>query len=358
MSSSSPSLSDNAPPKAVAVREFAPDLIRAVATALVVAVHASMPLTGSFNLSWWAATTFQVLARIGVPLFVMLSGWLLLSPSRAEPIAFFLKKRVLRIGLIYVAWSFFWLAWRLCILHEPISASAAGSAMLNGKAYYHLWFFPLIIKLYLFAPLLGVLRNNASRDVLGYLAALWLASLLYPLATQLLRGETLSFNHYDIMGYVGYFVIGSLLPELAQSRRRKRLAATILCVSCLLVVGATRIVTEAGGKQDERFLGYLGPPVVLMSLAAFYLMIPCKAGAATNRRDELVGWLSRNSLGIYVLHLVVLELCWRGYAGAFATDASLPMALAIPLHTAAALFITGLLVSTIRTVPGLNRLVG
>lgn len=91
------------------------DLIRTLAIGLVVLLHASNEALQASSVPmpfWWTALVYKSLSLSCVPLFVMLSGALLLQPAKLnEPIRVFLKKRLTRIGLAFVFWSMVYLAW-------------------------------------------------------------------------------------------------------------------------------------------------------------------------------------------------------------------------------------------------------
>src|SRR5450756_1517432 len=81
------------------------DLIRTVAIILVILLHAAIEPNPNLNIMspegvqlWWTSNVYDSIARTAVPLFVMLTGALLLQPSKAdEPLRVFFKKRWNRI---------------------------------------------------------------------------------------------------------------------------------------------------------------------------------------------------------------------------------------------------------------------
>ena len=78
---------------------FWPDVIRVVATFLVVLVHVSGQLTNLWEKvpsgQWMIANIYGGLARICVPLFFMISGYLLLP--RSESLKDFYSKRMTKV---------------------------------------------------------------------------------------------------------------------------------------------------------------------------------------------------------------------------------------------------------------------
>src|SRR5208283_3699162 len=115
---------------------------------LVILLHASNEtlqlLPSGSTAYWWTAIVYKSLALSCVPLFVMLSGALLLQPAKLnEPIRVFLKKRLSRIGLAFAFWSAVYTAWSFYITKVPVTLSNVGQATLFDLftgAYYQFWF--------------------------------------------------------------------------------------------------------------------------------------------------------------------------------------------------------------------------
>ncbi len=81
-------------------REHWIDAVRALACLLVITVHAPIP-GGTSGLGCIAVTNYY--AVVGVPLFFMISGALVLYCE--QPLLPFLKKRLSRIALPAVVWT-------------------------------------------------------------------------------------------------------------------------------------------------------------------------------------------------------------------------------------------------------------
>ena len=130
------------------------DLIRTLAIGLVVLLHASNEALQASSVSmpyWWTALVYKSLALSCVPLFVMLSGALLLQPAKLnEPIRVFLKKRLTRIGLAFVFWSMVYLAWGFFVYKVPVTLDNIVQGIVKDLftgAWYQFWFIYLIIGL-------------------------------------------------------------------------------------------------------------------------------------------------------------------------------------------------------------------
>src|SRR3712207_2098915 len=88
------------------------DNLRIVAAFAVVVIHVSSGVmdeqaTGSTN--WWIGNLYNSMMRWCVPAFVMVSGLLLLDPSKNESIRLFYRKRTRRVLVPLLFWTMFFL---------------------------------------------------------------------------------------------------------------------------------------------------------------------------------------------------------------------------------------------------------
>jgi surface polysaccharide O-acyltransferase-like enzyme len=197
------------------------DLIRTLAIGLVVLLHASNEALEASSVStadWWTAVVYKSLALSCVPLFVMLSGALMLQPAKLdEPIRVFLKKRLSRLGLAFAFWSAVYLVWGFYIRQVPVTLSNVGLGIereLFTGAYYQFWYIYLIVGLYLITPILRLVVANGDQRIIRYLIALWFAGVAIVPLIQLASGYALDSAVFVIGGFVGYFVLGTYLQKI------------------------------------------------------------------------------------------------------------------------------------------------
>jgi surface polysaccharide O-acyltransferase-like enzyme len=197
------------------------DLIRVVAVVLVILLHASIESYTNVMLDaaqsrmyWWTTTIFDSLARVCVPLFVMLSGFLLLQPIKVhEPIRVFLKKRFTRLGLAFGFWSAIYFAWSFYVHNQALSVTYVIQGLLTGP-YYHFWYIYLIAGLYIITPILRVIITYGDRKILKYIIAVWFVGVSVVPLFQLLTGFTVEPNLILVAGWIGYFVFGAYLQRV------------------------------------------------------------------------------------------------------------------------------------------------
>src|SRR3546814_2240779 len=85
------------------------DTARVGACFMVVILHVAATRFGTFDDQWWASNFYDSLARSCVPLFLMITGVLLLGKQESLPA--FLSKRFARILPPLLFWSLFYMTW-------------------------------------------------------------------------------------------------------------------------------------------------------------------------------------------------------------------------------------------------------
>jgi len=350
------------------------DLIRTLAMILVILLHASNEtLQNPVPLGyWWTAVVYKSLALSCVPLFVLLSGALLLQPAKLnEPIKVFLRKRLSRIGLAFGFWTGVYIAWSFyvgipvgsTVIHVPVTLSNIGTAIVyslfNG-AYYQFWFIYLIIGLYLITPILRVLISYGNLRIIRYLILLWFAGVAILPLIELAAGQTLNSAVFLIGGFVGFFVLGSYIQRV---KVRSAILYGLLIGSVVFTIFGVWLMTYPLSYvgQSNFFFGYLTVNVIVASVALFMILLkfrPDWPGANHIATSRVAQAISKNTLPIFLFHVIILESFERGFFGFTLAYTTLNPLIEIPLITVLTLFITLGLVLLMRKVPVLKKLIG
>lgn len=270
------------------------DLIRVVGAFLVVMAHISYQDGGSTLI----ASYYFVISRIAVPLFFMVSGFLLLQ--KMEPYGDFFKKRALKVFVPFIAWSVIYMLWKKESFDLPFSMEIVASYLikiLRGPRENHLWFFYALIGLYLFTPILRVFVARASMVDLYYFCGLWFLVVPVFSFVQEFSPIRIGFELYFIAGYSGYFMLGFLLGRLQYTN------AQLYGLGFLLLIFSIGTTALSYFVKSEYFASYLSMNIVLMTAFAFILLREVQIG---DRLHRFLIPLSRASFGIYLVHVIVL----------------------------------------------------
>ena len=275
------------------------DLIRVIGAFLVVMAHISYKGDGSVLVS----TYYFVISRVAVPLFFMVSGFLLLR--KEEPYSVFFRKRAVKVAVPFLIWSVIYLLWKREGFESGFSLELVASYLIKiirGPRENHLWFFYALIGLYLFTPILRVFVARASKLDLYYFCALWfLVVPIFSMMQEFLPVK-IGFELYFIAGYTGYFMLGHVLGLFEFTRNQLvGLAALFLVLS----VGTAFLDLESNLLKwnTQYFVSYLGVNIVLLTVTAFILL---REVQVSDRVYAFLAPLGRASFGIYLVHVIVI----------------------------------------------------
>jgi surface polysaccharide O-acyltransferase-like enzyme len=341
------------------------DLIRTLAIVGVILLHAANDLTiqqmGQLEIvRWWTVDIYQSLGRVGVPLFVMLTGALLLQPSKNESISVFFKKRWARIGLPFIFWGAIYFAYDFLVLRQAITTNAIVQGILTGP-YYHFWYLYMLMGLYLLTPILRILIAHADDKIMKYFVILWfLGASIIPFAG-LLTTFHLDSNVLTITGMVGYFVLGAVL--LTVKMRRSVIAIIMAIGMALTVIGTYALAATIGGGTMFFFQEYFSPTLILASVMLFLLLTTLKPPEENkevnpSKSNKLLNVISQNTLPIFLFHVMVLESLQYGYFGFAINGNTINSIIGVPLITAVTLFICLAVIIPLKKVPLLKQLIG
>ncbi|MBO9355322.1 acyltransferase family protein [Bordetella petrii] len=286
------------------------DAARWMAALAVVLLHSAAQAVsdaGAYGSSdWLAANLYDSAVRWCVPVFVMVSGALLLDGDRPQDARRFYLRRATRICAPLVFWTLFYLCWRSLLDwwdDGRIDFSFWPRKVAEGAPYYHLWYLYMIVGLYLFAPLVRALyqRSQPAARRLWVVGILGIAILdaLYRQALGAGQGFFLTW----FLPYLGYFVAGRMIYD---GELRVPRPALVLALSVLATAWGVSTLSEAG-RLNLYFYDYFSITVPFMSLAAFQWIM-------NTPRVPPLSTLAPLTFGVYLIHPLFLDLADRAGA--------------------------------------------
>ncbi len=347
------------------------DLIRTVAIVLVILLHAAIEpnLTVDFMSPqgvqlWWTSHAYEAFSITCVPLFVMLTGALLLQPSKVdEPIRVFLKKRWNRIGIPILFWAAAYFVWRFFVRGETFNLNSILQGLLAGP-YFHFWFLYLLVGLYLLTPILRVIVAHADLRIIKYFLFIWfLGTGIIPLLTlySTISPQTMWFKQtvFVLTGMVGYFILGAYVTKL-----KLRSSILFLCLvlgSVWTIIGTYFLVGTIGETYSQFFLDASSISVIISSVALFLMLVSVSTQTVENRfpkGNRTLKLISQNILPIYLFHVMVLETLQKGYLGFKISVATMNPIIEIPLITTVTVLICLAIILPLKKIPKLKKIIG
>jgi surface polysaccharide O-acyltransferase-like enzyme len=285
------------------------DSLRVCAALTVVLLHVSTYLlsrqeVGSFE--WWFCDLFDSASRVCVPLFVMISGALLLDGGKNESLSLFYRKRASRILAPLVFWTVLSIGLLVYLAPEgstEFSAPNLVKKVLVGSPYYHLWYLYMLLGLYLFVPFFR--KAVAALDLrgLGWFSGIGLAFV----GADALFSEFASVSGDQpftrlFVPYIPYFFLGYFLRQVPLVISGVVWKTVFLMAMVVTAVGYYMMAVYASDR-DFYFYGPNSVTSAAMSISAFMMF---RRAAPTGAMARLVSCLAPLTFGIYLVHPYVL----------------------------------------------------
>ncbi|KII80267.1 acyltransferase [Vibrio renipiscarius] len=283
------------------------DLLRCVAAIAVIAIHVLAPYRNELGVipfdQWATAVSVNSISRWAVPVFILITGALMLSDKRDFELGYYIKRRLGKVLLPFIVWSLFYAylsGWTLA----DFDGQEALNVLKNSPShatYYHLGFFYYFIPLYFVIPFFQWAVKRGNDEALYAFVAVWLVTtLLYLLK---IDGPWSA----EMWLYSGYLPLGYLLYKKLPLNKTSVMTFTWLGVFSLMLT-VWMVVSnsvDAGEYTVGRWLSYKTLNVVL---AASMIFIVCRylGDKLPEKGYAIVAFISQYSLGIYLLHPIFL----------------------------------------------------
>jgi surface polysaccharide O-acyltransferase-like enzyme len=336
------------------------DVLRIVAIVAVVVIHAVGAATresgtGWHTAWWWAADLLNSACLWCVPVFVMVSGALLLDPARRVASGPFLKKRAVRIGVPLAFWIAVYLIFQRQFYGQDLSVGGTVKAVASGNPYLQLYFLFIVAGLTVLTPVLRRLIEHSSRRELTMLTA---GALAFGLGEHFVRelGGSGGFNAVTrFLPYIGYYLAGYLITTFTVTERAQRISRWLVLAGWLgTALGSGALAARYGWTTDGNFLyDYLSPTVMLMSLAVF-----TAARSWTPRRlsTKAMRRLGGATFGVFLIHPLLLFPLQRALSLPDSSAIGRTVVWAVPLACLVFAATTVIALGASK-VPGVRRLV-
>lgn len=127
---------------------------------------------------WTDYLVCRVLFGSPTVLFVMVSGIFFLSPDRNVTAAKIWKKNVIKMTGAYMFWSFMYAAYRYTLM-DPAPDITLSFFMKEWLVEpYHLWYIPMILGLYILAPIIRPITASGDTKLFRYIIGIFIGALI------------------------------------------------------------------------------------------------------------------------------------------------------------------------------------
>jgi surface polysaccharide O-acyltransferase-like enzyme len=321
-------------------------------------VAADLFISASTPFQWWVGNLTDCLTRWCMTVFIMISGYLLLNPSKQYTYIEFYKKRAGRILIQLLFWAFFYSA-LTAVRHAyngvPVTPNSFFMPILTGHPYYHLWYLYMLAGLYLLTP---VLRSGMSKLSPRLLVVVCAGLFVIPITVNTYCWFFLKTDFIDSYPFIvwpiyflGYYLAGHLIVK----KTRIETKTSMLFVALLSAIAVTALGCYILKEKYSLFVGtYLfspvSPNVVFMTLMFFMLVKKLAAPLQQNKYLE-----TGNALGFGVFLIHPFWIFFLGYMGLAATKIN-PV-IGVPVVSITALVLSLITAIIVQKIPYIRKVI-
>lgn len=355
------------------------DYVRVFACFLVMLVHASenyYPGPGSTDMAGPQAmlaneadrlwvSVYDGFSRMSVPLFMIVSAFLLAPMKDGQTMKAFYRRRFTRVlppFLVFmVLYSTLPLLWGQIDLSTSLTDLARIPLNFPTLAG-HLWFLYPLISLYLFIPIVSPWLRNATAKEERFFILLFLASSCMPYLNRWF-GEVWGqcfWNKYHMLwyfsGYLGYLVLAHYIRVYLDWTVTRRLfvGTALTLVGAVLTILSFYVQAVPGVLlvTPELEIGWSFCTInCVMLTAGAFLLFTCIQGRSAPR---FILDLSKLSFGMYLMHIF-----WLGFwVMIYKETLSLPTVAAIPCMAVSTFVCCYLTTKLVSYLPGSKWIIG
>ena len=262
------------------------DIIRIFAFVFIAMLHT---LNRQYGLTVWMSG--YAVISIGVNLFIMISGYLLLD--RTETVKEFFRKRFFSILPLFIIFNIIYIYFynHSFITIKKISAP-------------HFWYIYMILGLYLLTPWLRKVLQYAEKETF-YVVVLWFLCNVFNPYMQFFTFPKIPFSHFPITGFIGYYILGYYLKKY----RYKLEKIPFICVIGVYITGflisvlSTKYVLVTTGNRISDFFDKNSLGTFFMSVSFFIFWIKFNF----KNRNKVIRMISDSTYFAYLIHIIILH---------------------------------------------------
>lgn len=342
------------------------DYLRLIAMIAVVFIHTGVQKLFSVQVGifdWHMFNLYTSGVRFAVPIFVMISGALMLNPQR-NVTSKKLFSKILNLLVVLWIWSLFY-----AVFDPQEEGRIIEKLELMFLGHFHMWYLYMLVGLYLILPILRAFIEN-KKIVKYFLILSLIFSFILPDIIYICKQTQMSvlcifadisqriLDDIDFtfaIGYVFYFVLGYYLSKVELNKKIRLLIYILGIVGFVATFLLTYFVSVSEGRTTDIFYSNFSVFVMLEAVAVFvfakYELVKIKLN---NTVSILIDKIVACSLGVYLVHMFVLDMLDKLFG---LNVMSFNAVISVPLLSILVLLISLVIIAIMKIIPIIKKLV-
>ena len=360
------------------------DYIRVIACFMVMLVHASenfygadssglagnMSMLATESNRFWVSFWDGGVSRTAVPLFMIVSAFLLVPMKPGMSMTDFYKRRFMRILppfivflLLYTFLPLLWggMSWDQSL--NDLRLLPWNFPSMGG----HLWFMYPLLGLYLFIPIISPWLERATAKEERIFIGIFVFTTFIPFFHRFVNAELWGecfWNEFTLFwyfsGYIGYLVLAHYIRVHLQWNRSKRFWVGIASFAVGAVFTAWSFWLKGApgvliATPDIEWAWQFCTPNVLLATFGAFLLFTC---IEQRQAPALITDLGKLSFGMYLMHMFYLAFFAGLLIGGDRANPLLPVWLCIPVIAVLTFVSSAVTAKVLSLLPGSKYYIG
>lgn len=296
------------------VREFKFDFLRVVAAFAVIILHTSVIVVQTnpdiHSSVWWVGNIADSYTRWCVPIFVMVSGALMIPRSSEHEISLFYRNRLGRLFIPLLFWTLFYL---FLSGYEQLTFDPylLLKTVIQGQPYYHMWFIYMMVGLYIVTPFLGRFVLLCPERIINFFICICFLIASIDTTVAIFFENTGASFLTLFLPFVGFFIAGYQIKNSSISFPSNFLLIIVLGCGAIISIGTGLVFPLLGLKSLFVMYNYSNPLVIIMSICIFTIVIKnidFVQNVNSNTFTNIIIFLSPLTFGMYLIHPFFLKI--------------------------------------------------
>lgn len=287
------------------------DYLRVIAVVSVIFSHIIANTNSYYDINIYNSNMFFLydlllnLSLIAVPIFLMITGYLLLDEERYFSFNKMFKCYFLKCMLIIIIFGTSFNCIEAIFNTHSFNIESIFKSFIDavgGKSWNHMWYMYMLLVMYLLIPIFRKLVKNLDDKEYIYLLLL---ILLFNICFKLSKLTEWTTEYFPIKGiYIFYLLIGDFIRRYKKEIVIKYKKIYILIG--ILIVGICSIVKDIYHIEFlQNFLAYDGLFLAILAITIFLVFVEKGDDIKCNK---LISSISNASFGIYIIHMFFVNI--------------------------------------------------
>lgn len=259
--------------------------------------------------------TFTI-GRLGVPIFLYLSGILLLKKTidSDEDIFKFYKNNLFPLFVVNEIWVILYKLYGVFVLNEKFIFGdlIRELLLLKNSTMVNMWYMPMIIGLYIGIPLLAkIVKSFSFKVICPIMLAIFIFEYIEPMLNVFVRIFNFKETFYSDMNIpymgaayglhllIGYYIYNNKL-------RIKKELLIFLFLANYIIILCIQLYSLSSESHYAYKVWYDSPFLLICTACLFALFTRIDDNVINERMSNIFTYISRISMGIYFVHIIVI----------------------------------------------------